>query len=55
MILDAILTDWVNSCRQYARLAREDVQRSAAFDSVTDPDATVRVPRRDIRTSETKN
>jgi hypothetical protein len=46
MNVETVLVEWARRCRELARLAREDVERSAAYETL-DPDATQRVVRQD--------
>jgi hypothetical protein len=44
--VETLLAEWADRCRELAQRAREDVERSAAYETL-DPDATLRVVRQD--------
>ena len=54
MNLDTFLAEWAERCRRLARMARDDAERSAAYDTLN-PDATVRIVRDAVGTQQHKN
>jgi hypothetical protein len=53
MKLNTLLAEWADRCRELARLARDDAERSATYDAIN-PDETVRLVRREPETPDRK-
>jgi len=49
MNVETLFYQWADRCRRLARLAREDVERAAYYEAVTDPDATIRLVRQETK------
>ncbi len=54
MNFEATLAEWAAHCRQLARSAREDAHRAEAYATLDDPDATVRLLRREVGSLESQ-
>jgi hypothetical protein len=55
MNFETKLAELTARCRRLARSAREDAQRAEAYATLDDPDATVRLLRREVGSLESKN